>query len=382
MKILLVSMNSIHFQRWTNQLKNSEHEVYWFDIRDGGYSEKLSWVNQIVGWKQKFPNLKGRSFVKKKLPWLYRKISFLLENNTEKKFEAKLKEIEPDLVHSFVLYIACTPIYNVMKKYDSLKWIYSSWGSDLYYFQNQTKYLKEIKKVLPRVNYLFTDCKRDVELAKKYGFTGDVLGVFPGGGGYPLQDYQQYILPVSVRTLILVKGYQGRSGRAIPILKALKLLSSQLTNFKIVVFAADNDVKQFIIDNNLEKRLNLYVYSKKQFLPHLEIIKLMGQALIYIGNSNSDGIPNTLLEAIVMGAFPIQSNPGGATGEVIKHRENGLLIEDCNNYRYIKKNILTVLNDSKLTINAFRINQEKIKPNYSRQIIAEKVLLKYNSVTN
>ena len=58
-------MNSIHFQRWTEQLKSSGHEIHWFNVRDGGFSEKLSWVNQIVGWKQKFSNLKGRSFLKK-----------------------------------------------------------------------------------------------------------------------------------------------------------------------------------------------------------------------------------------------------------------------------------------------------------------------------
>lgn len=55
----------------------------------------------------------------------------------------------------------------------------------------------------------------------------------------------------------------------------------------------------------------------------------MGKSLIYIGNSNSDGMPNTMLEAIFMGAFPVQSNPGGVTAELIQHGVNGLLIEDC-----------------------------------------------------
>lgn len=55
----------------------------------------------------------------------------------------------------------------------------------------------------------------------------------------------------------------------------------------------------------------------------------MGKSLIYIGNSDSDGMPNTMLEAIFMGAFPVQSNPGGVTAELIQHGVNGLLIEDC-----------------------------------------------------
>ena len=69
----------------------------------------------------------------------------------------------------------------------------------------------------------------------------------------------------------------------------------------------------------------------------------MGKALIYIGNSNSDGMPNTLLEAMCLGVFPIQSNPGGVTEEVITHGENGFLIEDCENIEEIKSLLEIVL---------------------------------------
>ncbi len=382
MKILLVSMNSIHFQRWTNQLKDSGHDVYWFNIRDGGYSEKLPWVNQITGWKQKFPNLKGRSFVKKRWPKLYEKFSFLIENNTEKAFEKKLDEIKPDVVHSFVLYVSCVPIFKIMQKHLDVKWIYSSWGSDLFYYQNEPEFLNNIKKVLPRVNYLFTDCKRDVVLAKKYGFKGTVLGVFPGGGGYPLEAFKPYVLPVNQRHTILVKGYQGRSGRAIQVLKALEALTKDIINYKIIVFAADKDVEHFITESALVEKLDVTIYRKSQFMPHIEIIKLMGQALIYIGNSNSDGMPNTLLEAIIMGAFPIQSNPGGASEDVIVDGENGLLINDFNDSEEIKQHIQSALNHSELIDSAFHINQEQIKIKYEASFIKTQVLEAYSKILN
>ncbi len=69
MKILLVSMPTLHFFRWTEQLENSGHEVYWFDIVDGSPTNRLPWVHKINGWKQKYPNLKGRYFVKKNCPF-------------------------------------------------------------------------------------------------------------------------------------------------------------------------------------------------------------------------------------------------------------------------------------------------------------------------
>ncbi|WP_282121837.1 glycosyltransferase [Algibacter mikhailovii] len=377
MKILLVSMNSIHFQRWTDQLKDAGHEVFWFNIMDGDYVEKLSWVKQYFRWKLKYKNLKGRVFLKKRFPKLYSKLRFLIEHDTEKIFEQVFDDIKPDLVHSFVLYMSCVPILKVMKRNPQTKWIYSSWGSDLFYFQNKSNYLKGIKEVLPRVNYLFSDCDRDVQLAKKYGFKGEVLGVFPGGGGYMLEDYEPHVMPLEQRDVILVKGYQGRSGRAIQVLQALMKLEKKLLDYNVIVFAADSEVETFILKNELQKKMNITSYKKTRFLPHLEIIKLMGKAIIYIGNSNSDGMPNTLLEAIIMGAFPIQSNPGGSSAEVITHNENGLLIEDCNNSVDISLSVAKALDNRKLLEQAFRINQSSLKPRFDRAIIQNKVISAY-----
>jgi len=380
MRILMVSMNSIHFVRWTQQLKDSGHDVYWFDILDGSTTERIPWVKKINGWRIKYPNLKGRYFIKEKLPFLYKFLKPFIENSAAKAFEKTLLDVKPDLVHSFVLYISCTPILKVMLKHKSIPWVYSSWGSDLFYFQNEAKYLYDIKKVLPRVDYLFTDCHRDINIAKKYGFKDHVLGVFPGGGGFDFKEANAFINPVTERQVLLVKGYQGRSGKAIQVIKALELISEEIKNYSIVVFGTDPDVENYITKQGLKRALSIKTLSRKDFLPHNEILKLMGEALIYIGNSNSDGMPNTLLEAMIQGAFPIQSNPGGATAEVIEHGENGLLIEDCEDSNKIAQLIREAINNPNLTNKAFVINQEKIKPNYNRDFIKEQVISRYESI--
>lgn len=380
MKILMVSMNSIHFVRWTQQLENSGHEVFWFDILDGGRAEGLSWVHQITGWKQRYSNFKGRYFFKKKLPFLYKKLSFLFEYNTGEMFEKVLEEIKPDVVHSMVLYISCTPILKVMKKKQSLPWIYSSWGSDLYYFRNIDSHKRDILKVLPRVDYLITDCKRDVSIAKELGFKGTVLGVFPGGGGFDYKQTDKYIKSIFKRKTILVKGYQGRSGRAIEVLNGLKQISTNLKGYEVVVFGADKEVENYIKEEDLSSELQIKVFSRSNFLQHHSVLKLMGKALIYIGNSNSDGMPNTLLESISQGAFPIQSNPGGVSSEIISHGENGLLIEDSTNSEKIKELIIKAITDSELIEKAFQINQKNVKPQFERILVKTQVLKAYDEV--
>jgi hypothetical protein len=62
------------------------------------------------------------------------------------------------------------------------------------------------------------------------------------------------------------------------------------------------------------------VLLKGEFISNSEVLEIMGQSVLHIGNSISDGMPNALLEAMGMGAFPIQSNPGKVSEEVIKEK--------------------------------------------------------------
>lgn len=377
MKILMVSMPSLHFFRWTQQLSDMGHEVYWFDVLDGGHKvEKIDWVDQIVGWKLrwKFP---FRYQLKDKLPTLYRFVGWFNERSTEKVFSQLVDEIQPDIVHSFALYVSCTPIYEVMKKHDHIKWVYSSWGSDLFYFQHKQSYLNDIQKVLPRVDYMFSDCFRDYPIAQKYGFKGGFLGVYPGGGGFHLSQLEKYKIPFEQRKTILLKGFQGRSGRSIPVLKALKQVSEHISEYNIVVFGTDPEVENYIKKSGLFHLDNFKFFGK---IPHEDVLHLMGRSLLYIGNSNSDGMPNTLLESICMGVFPIQSNPGGVTEEVIQNNKNGFLIHDCENIEEISSLIIRSLSDKQFLKQAIAYNTIHIQPRLDYTFVKDKVVSIYNTL--
>lgn len=370
-------MPSLHFFRWTCQLQDSGHEVYWFDIT--GMStpvERIHWVKQKTAWKLRW-DFPGRIFVKSKIPKIYYWIQSINERSTAKVFEEYLNEVKPDVVHSFALYVSCSPILSVMEKHSRQKWIYSSWGSDLYYFQNDKKYLTDIKKVLPRVDYLFTDCERDYKIAQEYGFKGEFLGVFPGGGGFDLLEIEKFKIPLEERKTVLIKGFQGRSGRAIPVLKAIEQLQDLLYDFEIVFFGADAEVFDFVENSNLVNWDNFTVLGK---ITHNEVLELMGKSLIYIGNSNSDGIPNTLLEAICMDVFPIQSNPGGATAEIIENGVNGMLIENCEDFEEIKQLVLKISKNNVLIENGIKFNESTIKPNLEYNFLKNQIIRKYSPI--
>jgi glycosyltransferase involved in cell wall biosynthesis len=308
---------------------------------------------------------------------LYDKISSFLKFTKAEYFEAIVKEVKPDVVHSFEMQFCSYPLINVMKRYRDLKWIYSCWGSDLFFYKQFYAHKSMIKKVLSRVDYVFADCKRDMYLATSLGFKGEKLGVIPGGSGFNLESFHKKMQPLKERSIILVKGYQHTFGRALNVIKALEALKKELKPYSVVVFGAHRSV----IHHVQEKKLNFKVYSRHQ-LSHQEVMYLMGKSLVYIGNSISDGIPNTLLEAMGMGAFPIQSNPGRVSEEIITSKKNGILINNAEDISEIKSAILAIVHRPEILKDAYDYNLKFIKDNFHKELIRQNIKEAYLLVVN
>jgi len=378
MKILMVSMGSIHFFRWVEQLKDSDHEIFWFDILDGGVkSPRLDWAYQKVGWKKRF-DYPGRIFLKNKIPVIHKFVQFFNDKKTSTEFEKYLEKVKPDAVHSMVMFMSCVPILKVMQRNRNIKWIFSAWGNDLYYLQNDEKHKRDMIKVLPHIHYMFADCERDYHIAQKYGFQGVYLGTFPTGGGYDLESYQPFKKPKSERNTILIKGYQHEFGRCNTVLEALNSIKEELVEYNVIVYA-DN---QLVRNKSKELGLDTWPnFSLKGWITHDKLLELKGETLIYIGNSISDGMPNTLLEAIIMEAFPIQSNPGGATAEIIENGVNGFIIEDAEVAAHIANVLLKALNNKEIIDSAIAYNKKYIIPQLGYDVIRNQVLEAYNTIT-
>lgn len=352
MKILFISMPSVHVIRWIENLKDTTYELYWFDVLGRGRLETLDSVHQFTDWKKrKLAPIKGEYFLYRKIPNIYQKIKPFLEVTANEALEKIIQEIQPDIVHSFEMQGCSYPILKTMEKYRTIKWLYSCWGNDIFYYQRFPELSKKIKQVLHRVDYLHTDCQRDYFLAKQFGFTGKHVGIIPGGTGYKLQELEPFKLPIEERKIILVKGYEHHLGRGLNVIKALQAIQHEIQNYTVVVFGAHPKVMDYIASHQLD-----FIVYDRHGLSHQRLMELMGKSLVYVGNSISDGMPNTLLEAIVMGAFPIQSNPGGVTEEIVVNGINGLLIQDSENIFEIQQHVEGALKDTNRLVNAQNIN--------------------------
>lgn len=378
MKILLVSMNNHHFKRWAEQLDGHGFELHWFDVLDQGATPSLSFMNQITDWKKGFLKKRGRSLLKKNLPFVYKLLENKFDSKVKDAFEKAVFEIQPDIVHCFEMNLSGLKILKVMQE-NQLPFIYSSWGTDLYDLKVLGISKKQAKEFLSRVDYLITDCHRDAILAKNLGFQKVHLGVFPGNGGLDIADVNR--LPVDQRNYILIKGYESDIGKALPVIKAMELVPEDLiSNFKILIYSADIAVINYVTQSVFLNQLDINIVPRTENVLNKKLLEYMGKAAIHIANSNSDGMPNALLEAMGMGAFPIQSNPGKVTEEVIKHGENGLLIQDPLDIKEIEKLILNALTNEAFRKKAQEFNTSFIYKNYNRSILQARIVSLYEQI--
>lgn len=376
MKILFVSIPNHHFFQWTNQLKESGYEVYWFDISDGaGFVEKINWVKQFSGWKLKW-NYPFRYSIKNYFPRFYSLLQKITINKTETVFETILKEVQPDIVHCFEMKLAGLPILPVMQQ-NKIPFVYSSWGSDMFYFAQHGIKKHQGTTFLKRVDYLITDCSRDLDIAQQLGFENQFLGIFPGNGGIAIE--KEFIQSAANRKTICIKGYEDGVGKAINVLKAIELLSID-ESIDFLIFSTDEEVVLYLQQSEYFNQKNVEIIPRISFLQNNLLLQKMGSCMLYIGNSTSDGMPNTLLEAMGMGVFPIQSNPGKASSEVILEDINGFLIENPEDLKAISELIRKAIDSEDLRVQAQEYNVNFIQENYDREKLQAQIVNLYQNL--
>jgi glycosyltransferase involved in cell wall biosynthesis len=184
---------------------------------------------------------------------------------------------------------------------------------------------------------------------------------------------------VSERRTIVLKGYQHFAGRALVGLRALALCADLLQGYSVSLLGASSDVLMAAELFSQDTKIPVEVISGNQHDAKDDfILESFGRARIAIGLSISDGLPRTLLEAMAMGAYPIQSNTSSAD-EWIVDGLNGAIVppEDPN---IIADAIRIALKDDALVNKAAEINSKIALERLSGQVVKPKVVDMYNKL--
>jgi glycosyltransferase involved in cell wall biosynthesis len=269
---------------------------------------------------------------------------------------------KPGIIHFHEMQHAAY-IFNYIVKDKELrinsKKIISTWGSDLTLYSWVEEHINQIKLCLSWADILTAEREEELSDAKRLGFQGDFRAPVYITIGQDLSDVKDQIQPSS-RKLILVKGHQSATGRALNVLQAISQISDQLWDFEILFYSAPKSVQAQVNALRKKHKLNIRVLPK---IGHGEMLNFFYGARVSISIAVSDGLPGVLVEAMQAGAFPIQSS-NSAGKDFIVNGQNGFLVEPWD-IESIKECILAAINNNILVDHASEMNKQILKEKYS-----------------
>jgi glycosyltransferase involved in cell wall biosynthesis len=235
---------------------------------------------------------------------------------SSRKLSEIARKLEPDLIHAMRI-----PFEGMLAAQADLTspLIVSVWGNDFTLHGPSTPKMRSMTKVtLRKTAGLHVDCSRDLRLAVEWGYPQDQPAiVLPGAGGIVPEIFHPSSNGVEIQPLTI----QGRT-LDIPIdspvvvnprgfrayirndtfFKSIPMILEQFedTIFLCPVMKGVREAEEWVTELGIKDSVHL--------LPKLtasEMGDVYRRSLISVSPSEHDGTPNTLLEAMACGCFPI-----------------------------------------------------------------------------
>ena len=261
-----------------------------------------------------------------------------------------IERVQPDLIHAMRI-----PYEGMLAAdaYTGIPLIISIWGNDFTLHAPSTSMMGHYTRWTMQVaDALHADCQRDVRLAREWGLRVEKPSlVAPGNGGIRSAVFYPAEKPVDEPVIINPRGFRSYV-RNDSFFKAIPLVLAKHPDVKFICasMAGEAQAKQWMRELNIGHAVELLAP-----MPHFEMADVFRRAQIIVSPSVHDGTPNTLLEGIACGCFPVAGDLESIR-EWITPNENGLLF-DSNDPQSIANAIITAIENKSLRSKAAGLNQ-------------------------
>lgn len=302
--------------------------------------------------------------------WIRHWLGPLTLPGSAKKVAQSVSEIAPDVVHAMRI-----PYEGMVAAQAALQapLLVSVWGNDFTLHAPASPGMAWFTRLtMRRTDALHTDCRRDLRLAQRWGFKeGKPSIVVPGNGGVqrsifhpqPAKPGQMGAelervldsVPAGAPLVVNPRGFRGYV-RNDTFFQSIPLVLKKIPE---AVFICPNMAGESLA---LEWIRRLNVGASVHLLPRLtpyEMAAVYRRSQVMVSPSTHDGTPNTLLEALACGCFPVVGDLESIR-EWIKPGHNGLLI-DPGRPQQLADAVVEGLLNGELRRNAHAINQALIE---------------------
>jgi glycosyltransferase involved in cell wall biosynthesis len=264
-----------------------------------------------------------------------------------------IERVKPDLVHAMRI-----PYEGMLAAdaYSGIPLIVSVWGNDFTLHAPSTRLMSHYTRWAMQVaDGLHADCHRDIRLAKEWGFDREKPDfVAPGNGGIRTNVFYPPVRHIEEPIIINPRGFRPyvcneAFFKAIPFV----LAKQPKAKFIFALMAGEPQAIQWIRELRIGHAVELLDPMR-----HADMAEVFRRAQIVASPSIHDGTPNTLLEGIACGCFPVAGDLESIR-EWITLNENGLLF-DATNPQSIANALVTAIENKNLRQAAAGLNQNII----------------------
>ncbi len=248
-----------------------------------------------------------------------------------------IHRIEPDLIHAMRI-----PYEGMLaaRADPKVPLLLTIWGNDFTLHAPSTPLMaRATRKTLTHIDGLLTDCRRDQELACEWGFPQDRPSiVLPASGGIHREEFH----PAETRVndwsgaLSYLTGMISADTPVVVNPRGFRRYVRNDTFFRSIPGILDVHPDTIFLcptmagERTAEEWVSrLHIGHAVCLLPHLtraEMARIYQRSQVTVSISEHDGTPNTLLEAMACGCFPVAGDLESIR-EWIVDGQNGLLIE-------------------------------------------------------
>ncbi len=245
------------------------------------------------------------------------------------RFRTLVEDIHPDIVHALRIpfegmLASATPV--------NIPLVVSIWGNDLTLHARGSRSMAGLtRSTLRRTNGLIADAARDIRLGYEWGFATDrPTLVVPGAGGIRLDEIEATsrsgTLPEELQggpIVVNPRGQRPGSLRQDVFFQSIPLVRKKIPQAQFICPQLAGDIESEHWVETLQIGSNTKLWPR---LERLQMWALYKKAQIYVSPSIHDGTPNSLLEAMACGCFPVVGNIESMQ-EWVTPGVNGMLVD-------------------------------------------------------
>jgi glycosyltransferase involved in cell wall biosynthesis len=278
-------------------------------------------------------------------------------SRSARKLRAFIREVQPDIVHALrIPYEGMLAASALGGMKSDARFIVSIWGNDFTLHAPSTPLMGYYtRKTMRAADALHSDCKRDIRLAQTWGLSVEKPSlVTPGNGGIKADVFYPPVEPVKNPVVINPRGFRAYV-RNEAFFKSIPLVLEKRDDARFVCSSMQGEpqVLQWMQELKIEHAVQL-----NPLLSHEQMGDVFRAAQVVVSPSVHDGTPNSLLEGMACGCFPVAGDLESIR-EWITHGQNGFLV-DPNNPQAIADAILIALEREDLRREAAGLNAKII----------------------